>query len=71
MMTHEGHSYELTGKDAKRALLSYIEWVQSFNRSTWRPEEQAAVDKERANIQYHVDEVMKIIDDPDLTVCIV
>lgn len=70
MMTDDGPSFELKGKDAKRALRCYIMWVSSFNRTSWKSEEQAAVDDERAATQYHVQEVIDIINDPDLTISI-
>jgi hypothetical protein len=70
MMTDKGPAYNVTGKDAQRALLCYIEWIKSLGRTSWDSSEQEDVDEEVAIMNNHIKEVKKTFKDKKLTVSI-
>ena len=70
-MNEEGARYEVTGKEAKRALFSYIEWVKSTLNGVYStPEEIQNYERHKESVQYHIEEVTSVLDAPDLEVSI-
>jgi hypothetical protein len=70
-MNDEGARYEVTGKEAKRALLSYIEWVKSTLGGVFSTKEEVrAHEDHRRVVLSHIREVESVFDDSDLEVSI-
>jgi hypothetical protein len=70
-MTEKGPDFEVKGKEAKRALLSYIEWVRSTLNGVFSTKEEVrAHEEQRKIVSGHVAEVTSVLEDSDLEVSI-
>lgn len=69
LMTHNGYASSARGKKAKRALLIYAEWVKSTSPSAYTEGEKEYVEQRREAIRTEVMQVLAVINETDLEVC--
>lgn len=70
MMTDKGPASNVTGKEAHRALLCYIEWIKSLGRTQWTSKEEKEVREEQAYMNEHIAEVKRTFKSKSLRVSI-